>query len=125
MEYLEGGQITDHEYMKKNKIDPFEVSNKLGALYAKMIFLNGYVHSDPHPGNILVHKNKKGGTDIVLLDHGLYAVSGNSMIFSSLRLNSLFSILRPSRIASNMNTRICGCRFFEWTELRCEHMHIT
>lgn len=34
-----------------------------------------YVHSDPHPGNILVHKNKKGGTDIVLLDHGLYAVS--------------------------------------------------
>lgn len=34
-----------------------------------------YVHSDPHPGNILVHKNKNGGTDIVLLDHGLYAVS--------------------------------------------------
>ena len=41
MEYLEGGQITDLEYMKRNKIDPFEVSNKLGALYANMIFLNG------------------------------------------------------------------------------------
>jgi predicted unusual protein kinase regulating ubiquinone biosynthesis (AarF/ABC1/UbiB family) len=33
-----------------------------------------YVHSDPHPGNILVNKNKNGGTDIILLDHGLYAV---------------------------------------------------
>jgi aarF domain-containing kinase len=75
MEYMEGGQVTDRKYMEKNGIDPFEVSNKLGALYAHMIFLNGYVHSDPHPGNILVHKNKKGGTDIVLLDHGLYAVS--------------------------------------------------
>lgn len=41
MEYLEGGQVNDREYMKKNKIDPFEVSNKLGALYANMIFLNG------------------------------------------------------------------------------------
>lgn len=34
-----------------------------------------YVHSDPHPGNILVHKNKNGGTDLILLDHGLYAVT--------------------------------------------------
>lgn len=75
MEYLEGGQVNDLEYIKKSGIDPFDVSNKLGVLYSKMIFLNGYVHSDPHPGNILVHKNKQGGTDIVLLDHGLYAVS--------------------------------------------------
>lgn len=43
MEYLEGGQVTDLNYMKKNDIDPFEVSNKLGALYANMIFLNGLV----------------------------------------------------------------------------------
>jgi aarF domain-containing kinase len=41
MEYMEGGQVTDREYMKKHKIDPFEVSNKLGALYSHMIFLNG------------------------------------------------------------------------------------
>lgn len=75
MEYLEGGQVNDLDYIQANKIDPYDVSNKLGILYANMIFLNGYVHSDPHPGNILVHKNKSGNTDIVLLDHGLYAVS--------------------------------------------------
>lgn len=41
MEYCEGGQINDLEYIEKNKIDPFDVSNKLGILYANMIFLNG------------------------------------------------------------------------------------
>ncbi|CRK87158.1 CLUMA_CG000967, isoform A [Clunio marinus] len=77
MEYCEGGQVNDLKYLKAHNIDPMDVSNKLGILYSNMIFLNGYVHSDPHPGNILVHKNKKGGTDIVLLDHGLYAKPDN------------------------------------------------
>ena len=47
----------------------------LGKLYSEMIFVKGYVHCDPHPGNVLVHKSDKEGTQIVLLDHGLYAVS--------------------------------------------------
>lgn len=41
MEYCEGGQVNDLPYLKQNKIDPFDVSNKLGILYANMIFLNG------------------------------------------------------------------------------------
>jgi aarF domain-containing kinase len=41
MEYLEGGQVNDLAYLKKKNIDPFDVSNKLGVLYANMIFLNG------------------------------------------------------------------------------------
>lgn len=74
MEYLEGGHVTDVEYLKKNKIDPFEVSNKIGQLYSEMIFSKGFVHSDPHPGNILIKKNANTGkADIILLDHGLYA----------------------------------------------------
>lgn len=75
MDYIQGGQINDLEYMKTHKIDPFEVSDKLGQLYSEMIFTHGFVHSDPHPGNILIKKNVKGGCDIVLLDHGLYAVN--------------------------------------------------
>lgn len=40
-----------------------------------MIFVYGYVHCDPHPGNILVRLNKKTKQEeIVLLDHGLYSV---------------------------------------------------
>lgn len=42
-----------------------------------MIFLNGFVHCDPHPGNVLVNKvkgNKSNDFEVVLLDHGLYQV---------------------------------------------------
>lgn len=40
-----------------------------------MIFVNGFVHCDPHPGNVLVRKCPKSNkTEIVLLDHGLYQV---------------------------------------------------
>ena len=46
----------------------------LGTIYSEMIFVKGYVHSDPHPGNVLVHKTERNQTEIVLLDHGLYAV---------------------------------------------------
>lgn len=75
MEYVTGGQVNDLEYIQSNKIDPFDIANKIGQLYSNMIFINGFVHSDPHPGNILVRKTKKGDTQLILLDHGLYAVS--------------------------------------------------
>lgn len=74
MEYVEGGQVDDLQYMQKNKIAPLEISNKLGLLYSNMIFTYGFVHSDPHPGNILVEKSKSNGqVNIILLDHGLYS----------------------------------------------------
>lgn len=73
MEYVEGGQVNDLEYIRANNINPLEVTEKLGQLYSQMIFIDGFVHSDPHPGNILLRKNKKGTTDVLLLDHGLYA----------------------------------------------------
>lgn len=75
MEYLTGGQVNDLEYLRTNKIDPYDVANKIGQLYSNMIFINGFVHSDPHPGNILVHKSTTGDNEVILLDHGLYAVS--------------------------------------------------
>lgn len=44
-------------------------------MYADMIFKFGYVHCDPHPGNVLAKKDPDTGrTQIVLLDHGLYTV---------------------------------------------------
>lgn len=44
-------------------------------MYSEMIFVNGFVHCDPHPGNVLVRKRPDTGkAEIVLLDHGLYQV---------------------------------------------------
>lgn len=90
MDYLEGGQVNDMEYIEANKIDKFEVASKIGQLYSNMIFINGFVHSDPHPGNILVKKNSSGSIDVVLLDHGLYAVSLLQYVSQSYKLNFLF-----------------------------------
>ena len=37
-----------------------------------MIHKYGFVHADPHSGNILLRKDKNGNDQMVLLDHGLY-----------------------------------------------------
>lgn len=77
MEFVEGaGQVNDLEYIKREGIDPFLLASRLGNLYSEMIFKSGFVHSDPHPGNILVRKRGGkilGDVEIILLDHGLYA----------------------------------------------------
>ncbi|XP_041121789.1 aarF domain-containing protein kinase 1 isoform X2 [Polyodon spathula] len=73
MEFVEGGQVNDLEYMKENCIDVNEISQNLGKMYSEMIFVNGFVHCDPHPGNVLVKRCPKASkTEIILLDHGLY-----------------------------------------------------
>ena len=74
MEYCKGGHINDREYMRRENIDPRSISKKVGQMYSEMIFRFGYVHCDPHPGNVLVQKDEEGNAQIVLLDHGLYTV---------------------------------------------------
>ena len=39
-----------------------------------MIYKEGFVHADPHPGNLFVRKTGKGPRDVelVILDHGIY-----------------------------------------------------
>lgn len=39
--------------------------------FGHQIFQTGFVHADPHPGNILVRK-WNGKTELIILDHGLY-----------------------------------------------------
>lgn len=73
MEFCDGGAVNDKNYMITHKIPVAKVSQRLGQLYSEMIFVHGYVHCDPHPGNILIQKCNKDGAKIVLLDHGLYS----------------------------------------------------
>ena len=37
-----------------------------------MIFKEGFIHADPHPGNVFVRKKDNGDCELVLLDHGIY-----------------------------------------------------
>ncbi|CAI2353877.1 unnamed protein product [Caenorhabditis sp. 36 PRJEB53466] len=72
MEFCEGAHVDNVEYLKQHKIDPHDVCAKIGRTISEMIFLQGYLHSDPHPGNVLINSQGNGKYEIVLLDHGLY-----------------------------------------------------
>jgi aarF domain-containing kinase len=50
MEYCHGDRVDDFEKMKQQKIDVNKVSERLGIIFSEMIFKNGFVHCDPHPG---------------------------------------------------------------------------
>jgi ubiquinone biosynthesis protein len=67
MEELDGIRLSDHEGLLAAGVD-LEAVARLGAeLYLEMIFVNGFFHADPHPGNLLV---LPGGV-VGLLDFGL------------------------------------------------------
>ncbi|XP_015273844.1 PREDICTED: uncharacterized aarF domain-containing protein kinase 1 [Gekko japonicus] len=87
MEFMEGGQVNDKAYMERNGINVSELSRNLGKLYSEMIFVNGFVHCDPHPGNVLVRKCPTTcKTHIILLDHGLYQTLTDSFRLDYCRL---------------------------------------
>ncbi|KAI8974036.1 ABC1-domain-containing protein [Trametes punicea] len=50
------------------------VMRTMVELFSAQIFSWGWVHCDPHPGNIIVrpHPKRRGKPQFVLLDHGLY-----------------------------------------------------
>ncbi|GAB2287693.1 hypothetical protein Dimus_022058 [Dionaea muscipula] len=72
MQFCSGSKIDDIEFLKEAGIDPIQVGKLLSEVFASMIFIHGFVHGDPHPGNILISPEAKKGFSIVLLDHGYY-----------------------------------------------------
>jgi cytochrome P450/predicted unusual protein kinase regulating ubiquinone biosynthesis (AarF/ABC1/UbiB family) len=67
LEYLDGIKVVDLDALRAAAHDPAEVARRIGRLYARMIFEQGFFQGDPHPGNLLVMP----GTVIGLLDFGL------------------------------------------------------
>ncbi|CAO3665117.1 unnamed protein product [Rhizopus stolonifer] len=77
MEFIEGARVDDLEYFREHHINSSQVSTEITNIFSKMMFIDGFVHCDPHPGNILIrpaqkNKNHPHNFDVVLLDHGLY-----------------------------------------------------
>lgn len=49
-----------------------EIMKTMVDLFCAQMFLFGWLHCDPHPGNILIRRQPNGRAQLVLLDHGLY-----------------------------------------------------
>lgn len=79
-EWIDGAKVTDVKKLKEMGLSNKDVMNKTMNLFAHQIFNTGFVHADPHPGNIIVrkHPTKPKQAQIVLLDHGLYKTINES-----------------------------------------------
>ncbi|GAB5584338.1 uncharacterized aarF domain-containing protein kinase 5 isoform X1 [Prionailurus iriomotensis] len=71
-EFCEGCKVNDVEAIKTMGLAVKDIAEKLIQTFAEQIFYTGFIHSDPHPGNVLVRKGPDGKAQLVLLDHGLY-----------------------------------------------------
>ena len=47
-------KITDLAALRAAGIDPMEVANEFAAVMFDQVFIDGFFHADPHPGNVLV-----------------------------------------------------------------------
>ncbi|XP_060245188.1 uncharacterized aarF domain-containing protein kinase 5 isoform X3 [Meriones unguiculatus] len=71
-DFCDGCKVNDVEAIKSRGLAVQDVAKKLIQAFAEQIFYTGFIHSDPHPGNVLVRKGPDGKAELVLLDHGLY-----------------------------------------------------
>lgn len=67
MERLEGINLEHRDQLCAAGYDLNEVARRGADLYMQMVFINGFFHADPHPGNILLME----GNVIGLLDFGM------------------------------------------------------
>ena len=96
MEFVRGAKIDDGPALRAAGVDPREAAEALADTFARTLLCHGFVHGDPHPGNMLVRRQSEdgrsaktkarrgvkssdrksrlrgAGVQIVLLDHGLY-----------------------------------------------------
>ncbi|CAE6536693.1 unnamed protein product [Rhizoctonia solani] len=74
MEYVRGGRVDDLEYLAKHNIDRNMVSQELSRAFSEMVYIHGFFHADPHPGNLLIRPAPPGSRSRFNfeVDHGLY-----------------------------------------------------
>jgi predicted unusual protein kinase regulating ubiquinone biosynthesis (AarF/ABC1/UbiB family) len=70
-------KITDYAAITSAGIDRSEVANELLDIYLKQIFVDGFFHADPHPGNLFVtplpnqNENGKPAWRLTFVDFGM------------------------------------------------------
>lgn len=72
-EWCDGIPFSDKERLIANKVDLALLMKQFIGIFGRQIFDYGFLHADPHPGNLLVRLDSSGKQQVILLDHGLYA----------------------------------------------------
>ena len=74
-----------------------DVMGTIMDVFSAQMFLYGFLHCDPHPGNIFVRRRSNGRAQVVLIDHGLY-------IHMSPQLRHQYALLWKSLLALDNKT---------------------
>jgi len=69
MDYIEGAKINSLSPVPLLEIDGDELAEELFRAYLKQIFIDGFFHADPHPGNVFITPDRR----LALLDLGMVA----------------------------------------------------
>ncbi|MBI5154824.1 AarF/ABC1/UbiB kinase family protein [Candidatus Poribacteria bacterium] len=66
-EYVDGARVDQRDEIIRRGVPPVQLVDKLIEIYVRMAIVHGFIHADPHPGNLLVD----GQGRLVLLDYGM------------------------------------------------------
>ena len=64
-------KISDHASIEAAGVDLSNVAERLFQTYLRQIFIEGFFHADPHPGNLFIEPLEAGGWRLVFVDFGM------------------------------------------------------
>jgi ubiquinone biosynthesis protein len=67
IDYVRGEKITKLSPLVRTEVDGEELGEQLFRAYLKQILVDGFVHADPHPGNVFLTEDNR----VALLDLGM------------------------------------------------------
>ncbi|MAE87808.1 MAG: ABC transporter [Flammeovirgaceae bacterium] len=82
MEFIKGQNITKISPLRKLEIDGEKICEDLFEAYLQQIVVDGFMHADPHPGNVYLTEDNK----VALLDLGMVAHISNELRQNYLKL---------------------------------------
>ncbi|MEQ8820022.1 MAG: AarF/UbiB family protein [Sumerlaeia bacterium] len=88
MEFMRGCRVDDPEALEQSHSSAREILDLMIRTYLKMTVIDGFIHADPHPGNLLVDDQGR----LVILDYGM-ALDFGDRIKSEL-LGGCFALVR-------------------------------
>jgi len=73
MEFVRGVKPSNAAALKEMGVDSLELAAAISRFFGEQVHVHGFVHCDPHPGNLLVRLSPVDNkTQLVVLDHGMY-----------------------------------------------------
>ncbi|MGA7205214.1 MAG: AarF/UbiB family protein [Specibacter sp.] len=96
IERIRGIKVDRLEELDEAGLDRHELADRAARAAAKMVFVDGFFHADPHPGNLFVEPSGAIG----LIDFGMVGEVGKPLREQLGRLLLAFTSNDPGRISS-------------------------